>query len=152
MSSHDHGPRLGALVRLVAQRLSEKYAAWLEASGFEHVQPAHAAVFQPLWDKPEGARLTTLARTSRITKQSMSALVDQLETHGYVERLPDPEDARASLVRLTPRGRTLARAARSFAREVEAELAERVGARRIEDLRTTLLMLRQSWLDEEKEK
>jgi DNA-binding MarR family transcriptional regulator len=144
-----HGPRLGALVRLAAQRLSEQHARWLETSGFANIQPAHSAVVQPLWDLPGGARITTLARASRMTKQSMSALVDHLDKHGYVERVPDPEDARASLVRLTTRGRAYARAVRGFAHDIEVDLLARIGKRRLEDLRTTLVMLRDSWLAEE---
>jgi DNA-binding MarR family transcriptional regulator len=135
---------LPALLRLASQAMGEAYLRWLESSGFPNIQPAHSAVIQPLWEAPDGARLTTLARHSRITKQSMSALVDHLDKHGYVERVPDPDDARASLVRLTARGRSFAKAIRAFAREVEDDWATRVGARRIEDLRTTLELLRES--------
>ena len=145
-STNDRGPMVGALLRLANQTMTEQLVRWLETSGFSDLQPAHSAVFQPLWDVPEGARLTSLARQSRITKQSMSALVDHLEKHGYVERVADPDDARASLVRLTARGRAYARAIRQFARECEADMARRVGARRIEDLRATLELLRESWL------
>lgn len=132
---------LPALLRLASQTITEAYLRWLETSGFSDIQPAHSAVIQPLWDAPQGARLTTLARQSRITKQSMSALVDHLQRHGYVERLPDPDDARASLVRLTSRGRAFAKAIRAFARQVEDDWARRVGARRVEELRATLEVL-----------
>jgi DNA-binding MarR family transcriptional regulator len=91
---------------------------------------------------PEGARLTQLARASRITKQSMSALVDDLEGWGYVERVADPDDARAIRVRLTAQGRSYAQAARAFARNVETDWAKRIGARRVAELRKTLEMLR----------
>jgi len=147
-SANDKGPMLGALLRLANQTTSEQLVRWLETSGFDDIQPAHSAVIQPLWDLPDGARLTALARQSRITKQSMSALVDHLEKHGYVERVPDPDDARASLVRLTARGRVYGKAVRQFGRDFEQELAKRVGARRIEELRTTLELLRRSWLDD----
>src|SRR5262249_24550754 len=100
----------------------------------------------PLWDLPEGSRLTTLARSARITKQSMSALVDHLEAAGYVERAPDPDDARASRVHLTARRRAFRRAIRAFVRGVEADWAERIGARRFEELRTALELLRRSLL------
>ena len=91
---------------------------------------------------PIGVRVTALARASRITKQSMSALVSDLEAAGYVERVEDPDDARATRVRLTSRGRAYGRAVRAFVLNVEAEWAERVGAQRIEQLRTTLEDLR----------
>jgi DNA-binding MarR family transcriptional regulator len=139
---------LGALVRFTAQAMTEAHVRWLETSGYGDIQPAHSAAIQPLWDLPDGARLTTLARQSRITKQSMSALVDHLEKHGYVERVPDPDDARASLVRLTARGRAYGKAVRQFARDLEADLARRIGAKRVDDLRVTLELLRTSWLTE----
>jgi DNA-binding MarR family transcriptional regulator len=124
--------------------MTEQFVQWVSSSGFEDLQPAHLSAIQPLWDFPEGARLTALAREARITKQSMSALVDHLETAGYVERVPDPDDARAVRIRLTTRGRAFARAGRGFARGVEADWAERIGARRVEDLRTALELLRAS--------
>jgi len=122
--------------------MAHRYGRWIEDSGFEHIQPAHGAVIQPLWEMPEGARITALAQAARITKQSMSALVDHLETHGYVERVDDPDDARATRVRLTARGRAYGRAARVFGRELELELAERIGAKHVEDLRVALELLR----------
>jgi DNA-binding MarR family transcriptional regulator len=73
----------------------------------------------------------------------MSALVSDLEATGYVERAADPEDARATRVRLTERGRAYARAARAFARQVESEWAEQIGATRMEELRAALVLLRE---------
>lgn len=136
------GPRLAALLRVASQAMTERLAGWIAASGFEGVQPAHSAVMQPLWEKPEGLRITALAHASRITKQSMSALVTDLEGAGYVERVPDPDDARAVRIRLTVRGRSYGRAVRAFARSVEAEWAAQVGAQRLEELHATLELLR----------
>jgi DNA-binding MarR family transcriptional regulator len=138
----DHELLLGALLRLASQATTERFTRWIASAGFEGVQPAHSAAIQPLWEVPEGARITTLARASCITKQSMSVLVSELESGGYVERVADPDDARAVRVCLTDRGRAYARAVRKFARSVEAEWAAHVGVQRIEDLRTTLALLR----------
>ncbi len=143
-SKLDRGPLLGSLLRVASQALTEQLARWLAASDYADIQPAHLAAIQPLWDSTDGTRLTTLARHARITKQSMSALVDHLESTGYVERVEDPDDARASRVRLTARGRAFGRAVRAFVRGIEADWAARVGARRIEELRTTLELLRTS--------
>src|SRR5215831_10439371 len=99
-SKSDRGPLLGSLLRVASQALTEQLVLWLASSGHDDLQPAHLAAIQPLWDLPEGARLTTLARAARITKQSMGALVDHLEATGYVERVADPDDARATRVHL----------------------------------------------------
>ena len=140
--STDAAPHLGALIRLAAQFMNEQMTRWLADSGFEGMQPAHSAVIQPLWAAPEGLRSTALAQASRITKQSMSALIADLEEHGYVERVEDPHDARAARVRLTARGRSYGRAVRAFARSLEADWARQIGAQRIEELRATLELLR----------
>jgi DNA-binding MarR family transcriptional regulator len=138
----DRGPQLGSLLRLASQALIERFAAWIAESRFEGIQPAHSAAIQPLWDMPDGSRITDLARAARITKQSMSTLVAELEAAGYVERVVDPDDARASRVRLTAHGRAYGRAVRAFSRSIEAEWGERIGVERIAELRATLEMLR----------
>jgi DNA-binding MarR family transcriptional regulator len=122
----------------------EEYANWLATTPYKDIQPAHAAVIQPLWRRPQGARLTSLAQTARITKQSMGALVDSLEHAGYVERVDDPDDGRAWRVRLTARGRSFAREARAFARVHEDRLAGRIGTRKLEELRAALELLVES--------
>ena len=141
-TSQQRGPHLPALLRLASQAMAEQLAEWIASSGFAGVQPAHSAVFQPLWQMPEGARITTLARASRITKQSMSTLITDLEAGGYVERVEDPDDARATRVRLTARGRAYGKAVRAFALSIEQDWARRIGAQRIEELRATLELLR----------
>jgi len=132
---------VGSLLRIAHASMVEEYVRWLASSPYKDIQPAHAAAIQPLWQRPDGVRLTVLAQTARIKKQSMGALVDSLEEGGYVERVEDPEDGRASRVRLTAHGRRFAKDARAFARGTEARLAERIGARRLEDLRDSLELL-----------
>ena len=140
----DRGPLLGALLRLTYQSMLEQQTRWLAESEYADLQPAHSAAVQPLWDAPDGERITSLARSARITKQSMSALVDHLEKTGYVERVEDPDDARAIRVRLTARGRAFGRAIRGFGRDLEERWAVKVGAARVEQLKHTLELLRTS--------
>ena len=140
----DRGPTLGAMFRLIHSALVQEYTAWLASSNYLDVKPAHAAVLQPLWQNPGGERLTTLADTASITKQSAGALVDQLEQAGYVERIPDPDDRRATRIRLTARGRSYGHDVRRFGRALEDRLAGRVGERRLMELRATLDLLLES--------
>jgi DNA-binding MarR family transcriptional regulator len=140
--TQEHAPRLGALLRIASQAMTQRMTEWLQASEYADLQPSHSAAIQPLWERPEGERITTLARASRVTKQSMSVLVDALVQRGYVERIEDPEDARAIRVRLTARGRAYGAAARAMSRRVEAEWAAHLGQERVEALVETLEMLR----------
>ena len=60
-------PTLGAMFRLIHSALVQEYTAWLASSNYLDVKPAHAAALQPLWQNPDGERLTTLADTASIT-------------------------------------------------------------------------------------
>jgi len=51
------------------------------------------------------ARVSELAQQQRVAQPSMTGLVQRLEGDGRVERHPDPEDGRASLVSITDEGR-----------------------------------------------
>ena len=68
----------------------------------------------------------------------MGALVDDLERLGYVERVPDPHDRRAVLIRPTERGRAEVRAARKVISELERQWARTVGEDRLATLIETL--------------
>ncbi len=132
---------LGALLRRCHQALIGEVTRGVTRAGYADFQPAHNVVMRPLWDHPEGVRSTELAAQGRITKQSVGAIVDQLEDLGYVERIDDPADSRAKRVRLTRRGRDAGRVTRAVVRRVEADWARRIGAARLEGLRSTLKAL-----------
>jgi DNA-binding MarR family transcriptional regulator len=71
--------------------------------GHPEIRPPHGNVMQFLDDG--GTRVSVLAGRAEMTKQSMAELVSHLERLGYVERVPEPSDRRAKLVRATPRGK-----------------------------------------------
>lgn len=97
----------------------------LAARGHPDIRPAHSRVFAHL--DAEGTRLTTLADRAQLTHPSMSELVTGLERLGYLERLPDPDDGRARLIRFTARGRACQRAALAEIAEIEAAWLRRLG-------------------------
>lgn len=90
-----------------------------------------------------GSRLTELAEAAQVTKQTAGYLVDQLEQLGYVERVPDPSDGRARLVRLSDKGEEVRAAARQIEERIEAEWAAHLGPRRYTELRKALISLRE---------
>jgi DNA-binding MarR family transcriptional regulator len=113
----------------------------LPALGFDDIRPSHSvAVFRTI--DPEGTRPGELARRAGVTPQAMAEFVRYLEGRGYVERVPDPTDGRARLVRLTPRGREAADAAHVVFAEIEARWKRTLGAKRFAELRTMLAELR----------
>ena len=140
MEEHMNQERLliGALLRIPYMTGAEAVERGLRAAGYGDVRAAHLTVFQPLYERPEGARTTDLAAWAHITKPSMVYLVDYLEAHGYVERTADPLDGRAQRVRLTAQGEQVVQTVRGLGQQIEAEWASRIGTTRFEQLKTIL--------------
>ncbi len=137
---------LGALLRRPYEWLSEVIYPELAARGFNDVRPAFSAVLRNL--PASGARVSDLAARAGMTKQSMGYLVDQMQASGLVDISPDLQDRRANTVRLTTRGEQVVSAGAELSKHFEAHLAHLVGARKIEQLRATLLEIHAK-LDEE---
>ncbi|MGQ0651782.1 MAG: MarR family winged helix-turn-helix transcriptional regulator [Betaproteobacteria bacterium] len=53
---------------------------------------------------PEGLKMNELSRLLMVTGGNVTAIVDQLEKEGQVERLAEPDDRRAYRIRLTRPG------------------------------------------------
>jgi DNA-binding MarR family transcriptional regulator len=132
---------VGLLLFLPYRAMEARVFDGLAAAGFDDITPAQARVFQRI--APGGSRLTDLAAQAAITKQSAGFLVDQLERSGYVERVPDPADRRARLVRVAERGARSVAASRGIVAQVEAEWTAHLGERRMAQLRRILLDLRE---------
>lgn len=130
-------PDLGRLLLEAHRALGAELVSTLAERGYPDARPGHAAVFLHI-DRRTGTRLTELARRARMTKQGMMLVVDDLEQRGYVRRVPDPEDARAKVVRLTARGRRFVAEARRASATVEAAARRDLGDRRYETLRDAL--------------
>jgi DNA-binding MarR family transcriptional regulator len=113
---------------VLGQRVREGYAA----AGFGDVRPAYEPVFRVL--APEGNRVTDLATRAGMSKQAMGYLVDYLVQRGYLERVPDPTDRRAQVVRRTERGWEVNRTARRVVEQVQAEWAHELGEERMSQL------------------
>ena len=137
MARDQDGQRLlGALFRIPFQVLNTRIEEGLTAAGYTELRPAYFEVFRHI--RPQGSRSTELAEQAQMTKQSMGYLIDQLETLGYVERLPDPHDRRAKIARLTERGQEVDQTARQIIGQVETEWAQLLGAERMTQLRHML--------------
>lgn len=133
-------PDLARLLLEASRSLGAEVIAGLEERGFPDARPGHAALFMHI-DRRWGTRLTDLAKRARMTKQGMMLLVDDLENRGYVRRVPDAEDSRAKVVRLTARGRRFVAEARRSVAAVEARARRELGDRRYEALRDSLEIL-----------
>jgi DNA-binding MarR family transcriptional regulator len=131
---------IGDLLGDVRDGLVEDVQRRLAEAGYADVRASHDCVFRHL--TPEGMRLRDLARSSQLTPPAIGVHVDELERLGYVERVPDPSDRRAKLIRPTERGTEFMRAAYGALAEIESEWAAIVGADALIRLRDALRQVR----------
>lgn len=126
----DASPRLpiGQLLGRLLRSFREDLYRRAQEGGYGDIREAHLQVFGAIdW---AGTRLTGLAARANMTLPAMSELVDDLQRLGYLERVPDPGDRRAKLIRPTRRGRRLLVAALRAVREIEEGYASVVGEER----------------------
>lgn len=138
----DSGQRreLGILLFVANRELERRAHDAVVAAGITDITVAQARVAARIGS--DGSRVSDLAEQARVTKQTASFLVEQLEAAGYVERVPDPTDRRARLVRLTSRARRVAQVADAEVEQVLTEWADHVGENRLRQMQETLRDLR----------
>ncbi|HEX8345333.1 MAG TPA: MarR family transcriptional regulator [Actinoplanes sp.] len=132
---------IGLLCFIVQRAMEDRVLADLAATGFDDITVAQARVLARVSSK--GTRLTDLAEQARITKQTVTFMVDQLERAGYVRRVPDPTDARARLVTFADRGLAAQEVARQTEAVVQQEWTRHLGHRTTARLHQILTQLRE---------
>jgi DNA-binding MarR family transcriptional regulator len=89
------------------------------------VTPTRLAALAALSRHPEGLRQGDLAELMGVSAPSMTRLVEIMLEAGWVERLRDPDDQRALVVRLSPVGHTTLETLREESTgQLSEELAE----------------------------
>jgi DNA-binding MarR family transcriptional regulator len=122
-----------------AARLLDEHAVARVTRHSPNVQlrPAHTSLF-PHIDR-SGTRLTELARRLGVTKQAIGQLVSDLEALAVLERVEDPKDGRAKLVRFTDKGLVALQHGSSVLHGLESELERRLGQERTREFHRALL-------------
>jgi DNA-binding MarR family transcriptional regulator len=136
MSTTEDAPHLIALVERADRALVTDLVSAAADRGFPEVRASHNAVFATL--EAEGSHVSDMAARAGITKQSVAAIVRDLEAAGLVTVSPDPADRRAKLVRYTDRGWQCARGGSAYLREVEEAMSELLGRDGLAELRASL--------------
>ena len=132
-------PTVPALVNLVAAAGAPHLRAAFAAAGLDGIRPAQAVALVPL--AAGGLHASDLADQLRVSRQAVAQGVAALERYGYVTRVPDPADARARIIELTPRGRQALRVMRSNALDLEKRWEHVLGRQRLGELRESLGLL-----------
>jgi DNA-binding MarR family transcriptional regulator len=127
---------IGRLLLQAQRAFNARAIDKLNARGYAGLSVSHTAILPHI--DLGGTRITTLAERSGMTKQGMGQLVSELERQGVVERIPDPADGRATLIRFTGVGWRYLRDASEIKSELEAEYIALLGAERFAALCQTL--------------
>jgi DNA-binding MarR family transcriptional regulator len=93
------------------------------------ITPAQSRLLRTLAHYASPPRMADLAARLEVVPRAVTTLVDGLEAHGKVRRVPDPANRRVTRIELTDEGRTTLRelrgARRSAAEEILAPLTEK---------------------------
>jgi DNA-binding MarR family transcriptional regulator len=131
---------LATLMFIAYRAMDEQVVRAVRAAGYE-VTVAQARLAQRI--APDGSRLTDLAEQAQVTKQTASLLIAAVEREGLVERVPDPTDGRARLIRLTPKGLAASMRAQQTVISVEQTWKQHLGPELAESLTEALTRLRE---------
>jgi DNA-binding MarR family transcriptional regulator len=133
----DHGA-IRLWLRLIAtERLVETRTRRLLLERFGTTLPRFDLMAQ-LERFPRGLRMNELSRRMMVTGGNVTGITDLLEREGLVERVADPDDRRAWLVRLTRAGR---RAFAAMAAEHECWIVEAFAPLSARDMATMAALL-----------
>jgi DNA-binding MarR family transcriptional regulator len=127
---------IGQLLTDVQAALVAEVQRRVQDAGYSDIRATHDCVFRHL--TPAGKRLSDLAHSSGMTPQAIGEHVDELERHGYVERVPDPTDRRAKLIRPTERGSTFMQSAFGALAEIERDWRRQLPKETLTQLRDAL--------------
>lgn len=128
---------MGQLLLKASRLYNERAIARVrDRTGAERLTVAHTTVLPHL--DLEGTRLTTLAERMNVSKQFVGQLLEELESLGVVERVPDPTDGRAKLVRFTAKGKRALLQGLDVLGEIERSLVEVLGRDRADAFTETL--------------
>ncbi len=103
----------------------------------EDVTPEQWAVLIRLWERDERTQ-TELSEATFRDAPTMSRIVDGMATRGLLERRVHPEDARARIISLTPRGRALKKKLVPVVERIVLRMTRGIDPSDLEALRTTL--------------
>lgn len=124
---------------------SDWYEACLERNarrrGNVHIKPSLVAVLKQM-ERGQDARMHLLAVRMGVTRRRVAQIVAEGVECGVLATIPDPDDARAAIVRLTEEGQRVCDETIDALRHVEAELVKRIGARNVADL---VRLLKMDW-------
>jgi DNA-binding MarR family transcriptional regulator len=116
---------IGRLLNNAVRRFEARVLELMDERGHAGTRIAQLSLIRNL--DVEGTRLTELARRASMSKQAMGELIDQCTELGLVDRMADPRDGRARIVKFTRAGLGWLNAFRDAIDAVEREMRAELG-------------------------
>jgi DNA-binding MarR family transcriptional regulator len=135
-------------VALMHQFMTEK-AEWYEASlarrdeslGRPHIKPTLIPLLKIL-ERDRPSRMAVLALRMGVTRRRIGQIAAEGVQAGVLEFVPDPDDARVTLLQHSALGNQMVDQAIESMHVIEAELERRIGRKNLESL---IKVLRMDW-------
>lgn len=104
-------------------RANRVLTSWVNARTIEEIGVSSAQLGTLYYvAKSPHCSMSDVAAELDINKSAMSGMIARLERAGLLERAPNPDDARGSLLTLTPRGEEVKTKSMSLVRKLQSEL------------------------------
>ena len=127
---------LGRLCLNAFRCMDTLFEARMQLRGWHRIPCSSSLVLPHL--RKKGVRPADIAKSAGVTRQAVHHVLQDLIELDLVEMQTDPTDRRSKLVVISPRGIEFDAAVRDVSKEIEQELAQRIGDRAVSALRTSL--------------
>ena len=124
-------PTIDALYRATWQAIAKMYNE--EASKYDTTMATGLALLSI--DPVQGTPSTAIAPKMGMEATSLSRTLKTLEEKKLIERVPNPEDGRSVLLKLTPLGLEKRDLSKSLVLQFNKQIQERVGDKKLEAFR-----------------
>jgi DNA-binding MarR family transcriptional regulator len=131
---------IGYLLAVATRRWNEILERRFAEAGYPEIRASYGALLIPLFEE-SGLRMSELARRARLSKQTVTTMARLLERDGLVSRRPDPDDARATRLFLTPRAESFQPVAESVLADLDRRVAKTLGKETATQLKVALAEL-----------
>ncbi|MEM8496559.1 MAG: MarR family transcriptional regulator [Pseudomonadota bacterium] len=139
---------LAALMPRMADYISERLQTLTMAKGHPQLKRSFGQVL--MYIGPEGGQIQQMANAQDLSKQAISVIASELKDCGYLQRRPDPEDARQLVLQFTELGKQLISDSVESVDELMAEFTAVIGAEAMDELiQVSARIYRTLRLDEE---
>lgn len=135
-------PPLAGLLPRLSDHITNRLLALTMARGHSGLKRSFSSVLTAIG--PNGGRIQQMANSQDVSKQAISVTASELEALGYIERRPDPKDARQVILVFTARGERLIADSIAAVEELEQEFNQHLDEEAVRQIKTVISRIYQS--------